>query len=158
MTSKFTGWQKLWLLSVVLYGVVVIKIAFNEHDYIYESKQYENVIGDMAQDYRTFYFSQKCNNLETTPDPYEPKCYSLQTIDGGTLNFDSTTSRFDATNVLEAYNKAAYKYVIIASGKFFARFLLIWLVPTLLLYLPGTIYQKFTDRKVSPLPCKPPLP
>ncbi|NVN99561.1 MAG: hypothetical protein HXX17_09570 [Geobacteraceae bacterium] len=150
MTLKFIGWQKLWLLSVVFYGVVVIKIAINEHDYIYESKQYENVMGDMAVDYRTFYFSQKCNNLETNHDAFEPKCYSLQTIDDGTLNFDATTSRTEAANVLQAYNQAAYKYVFIASGKFVVKFLLIWAVPALLLYLLGAVYQRFRVKKTSP--------
>lgn len=145
---RFVGWKKLWLLAAAVYGVVLTVVAVEEHDYIYESKHYESVIGDMDKDSRAFYFNQKCNNLESYPDASEPHCFTLRTIDDGWLNFDSTTSETEADNVLKAYNKAAFKYVAISSGKFLAKFLLIWAVPVLTLYLLGIFFK--LDKAVRP--------
>lgn len=147
MSYRLGSWQKIWLLVVVIYAVVVMFLAVNEHAYIYEGKHYENVISDMDKELRLFYFSQKCNNLETYPALDEPHCYTMETIDDGTLNFDATTSRTEAENVLKAYNKAAFKYVFIASAKLIAKYLLIWGVPALLLYLLGIICQRFFNKR-----------
>lgn len=147
MSYRLGGWQKIWLLAAVIYAVVLISLAANEHAYIYESKHYEKVISDMDEGARLFYFNQKCNNLETYPAIKEPNCFTMETIDDGTLNFDATTSRTEAENVLKAYNKAAFKYVLMASAKFMAKYLLIWGVPALLLYLLGVICQRFFNKR-----------
>ena len=134
MARKLRNWQYLWLVIVLLYGGIVLNKAVKEYVYIYDSRHYENVINAMDQVNRDLYFGQKCNTIDTEPDMPEPLCYSLPTIDSGTMYFDITTRRPDAEKIQKNYNDVAYNFIVIATIKFLTLFGLLWLIPSIIFY------------------------
>lgn len=134
MAIKLKKWQYLWLVIVLLYGGIVLNKAMNEYVYIYDSRHYENVINAMDRANRELYFSQKCNTIDTEPDTPEPLCYSLSTIDSGTMYFDIATPKLDAEKIQQNYNDVAYKFMVFATIKFLTLFGLLWLIPSIIFY------------------------
>lgn len=134
MVNKLNGRHLSWLLLVCLYGAVVANTAVKEYAYIYDSRHYENVIGAMDREIRDRYYGQKCTSIDLSDDEAEPVCYSLATVDGGVMYFDLTTPRGEAEQIKQAYDTAAYRFKIIVMIKFLTLFLLIWLIPSIILY------------------------
>ncbi|NJD91751.1 MAG: GGDEF domain-containing protein [Geobacter sp.] len=134
MASKLNKWQYIWLVIVLLYGSIVLNKAIKEYVYIYDSRHYDKVINAMDQSNRDLYFAQKCNTIDTEPDAPEPLCYSLTTIDSGTMYFDIATSRQDAERIQKNYNDVAYNFMIFATIKFLTLFSLLWLIPSVIFY------------------------
>lgn len=131
--NKLITRQKLWFLIVLVYGGIVASKAVQEHGYIYDSKHYENVLKVMSKENRDIYYAQKCNSLDST-DASEPSCFSLPTIDDGTMLFDTSTPKAEAEKVVKNYNDVAFKFVAIATFKFYSLFLLLWLIPSIIFY------------------------
>lgn len=134
MAYSVKKWQYLWLVVVLLYGSIVINKAMKEYVYIYDSRHYDKVINAMDQKDRDLYFGQKCNTIDTEPDAPEPLCYSLSTIDSGTMYFDIATPRPDAEKIQKNYNDLAYKFMVFATIKFLTLFSLLWLIPSIIFY------------------------
>jgi diguanylate cyclase (GGDEF)-like protein len=132
--NKLITRQTLWVLIVLIYGGFVAAKAVQEHAYIYDSKHYENVIRVMDEQSRDIYYGQKCNSIDLSSDAPEPMCFSLSTIDDGTMLFDASTPRPEAEKVIKNYNDVAYKFVTIATFKFYLFFLLLWLIPSIIFY------------------------
>lgn len=146
MSSKLNGRLILWFLIVFLYGGIVAYKAVEEHAYIYDSKHYENVVNAMDQESREIYFSQKCNTFDPGSKEPEPTCYSLSTVDSGTMYFDTITSRTVAEKVLQNYNEVSQKYVVFAFIKFATFFMLLWLIPSVIFY---PFWQWFLDGYIK---------
>ena len=132
--NKLIIHRKLWILLVLVYGWVIANKAIQEHDYIYDSKHYENVIQGLDAESIDFYYKQKCNSIDMNTIATEPICYSLPTIDSGSMQFDITTSKSEAESVTSKYNDVAYKFIVIAILKFYLFFLLLWLIPSIMFY------------------------
>jgi len=134
MFSKLNIRLILWLLIVFFYGLLVTYKAVAEHAFIYDNTHYENAVNAMDQESRDIYFRQKCNTFDLSSNEPEPICYSLPTVDSGTMYFDATTPRAAAEKVLKSYNKVSQKYVALAVIKFVTFFMLLWLIPSFFLY------------------------
>jgi diguanylate cyclase (GGDEF)-like protein len=132
--NKLITQQSLWLLIILIYAGIVISKAAQEHDYIYDSKHYENVMKGLSKDYRDIYYGQKCNSFDPTSGEPDPICRSLRTIDEGVMLFDITTPKAIADHIVDEYNKVAFKYVVISTLKFYSFFLLLWLAPSIIFY------------------------
>jgi len=130
---KLITQRNLWIVLVLVYGCVIANKAVQEHDYIYDSKHYENVIKGMSKETRDIYYAQKCNSIDYN-DVSDPSCFSLYTIDDGTMLFDSSTPKSDAEKVVKNYNDVAYKFIAIATFKFYLFFVLLWLIPSIIFY------------------------
>jgi len=134
MFSKLNGRLILWFLIVIMYGVILTYKAVEEHAYIYDSKHYDDVVNAMDKELRNIYFGQKCNTFDPGSKEAEPDCYSLATVDSGTMYFDISTPRAEAEKVVTSYNEVSQRYIALAVIKFSTFFLLIWLIPSVSLY------------------------
>jgi len=132
--SKLITQKKLWFLIVLIYGGIVANKAVQEYDYVYDSKHYETVMKNLDKESIDIYYKQKCNSIDMGSFTTEPICYSLPTIDDGTMLFDATTPKSEAEQVVYKYNDVAYKFVILASLKFHLFFFLLWLIPSIIFY------------------------